>query len=58
MAKEKVKGQCKIILIPADPHENIREETLSYTEETEVSCVQDHAKVSSNSICDYRVSRA
>lgn len=41
----KQKGEVKIVMIPADLHEEIQERTIPYTEETEVSCVQDVAKV-------------
>lgn len=40
------KQSCKIVYIPADPHEEICEQQIEYTEANEVSCVQDHAKVS------------
>ena len=39
------KGKFKLVFIPADPQESIEEKELTYTEETEVSCVQDCAKV-------------
>lgn len=45
MPGKRFKGECKIVFIPADSHEELKEETLEYTEDTEVSCVQDHAKV-------------
>jgi len=40
-----VKGTCKIVLIPADVDEPIEELSVSYTEDDEIGCVQDHAKV-------------
>lgn len=40
-----MKGECKVVFVPAESHEDIREELLRYTEQNEVSCVQDHAKV-------------
>lgn len=40
-----VKGRCKIVYIPADVSEPIEERDLAYTEEDEVGCVQNLAKV-------------
>jgi hypothetical protein len=40
-----VKGTCKIVLIPAEVEEPIEERSISYSEESEVGCVQDYAKV-------------
>ena len=40
------KGHCKVVFIPAEVDEPIREQELSYTEDSEVGCVQNLAKVS------------
>ena len=40
-----IKGRCKIVYIPADVNEPIQEQELPYTEESEVGCVQNYAKV-------------
>ena len=45
MVSRSGKGQCKVVLIPADPHEALEERTLTFGEDNEVSVMQDHAKV-------------
>ena len=47
-----VKGSCKIVIIPADVDEPIQERKISYTEETEVGCVQNLAKVRPSSTAE------
>ena len=51
MSATKDKGSFKLVYIPADPQEAIEEKELTYTEETEVSCVQDYAKVRHSALC-------
>ena len=45
MVSRSGKGSCKIVLIPANVHEALEEQTLTFGEDNEVSVVQDHAKV-------------